>query len=100
MLMYSTMPFLHMEPGWCTRVMAAYGDPVTVDSFLIPQVDIGYILLTDGHGLQTIAGVGHLSITAVGLMIHSMDGCGFPELNGDQHGFHGDQVADIMDGPH
>ena len=96
--MYLQTLCLHTEPGWNTRVMAVCGGLGTVALFLIPQVGIGFILLMDGHGHLIIVGVGHLFIMAAGLMTLFMDGCGFPEQNGDRLGFLGDQVADIMDG--
>jgi hypothetical protein len=78
--------------------MDAFGLPAKQILSHILQVDIGYTPLMDGHGHLITIGVGHRSTTVVGPMIRFMDGCGFQVTNGDQHGYHGEQVVAIMAG--
>src|SRR3954449_3586246 len=89
-----------MEDGYIIQNMAKYGYHGYQDFVLIPQEDIGHILIMDGHGFPIMTGVGRLFIMDVGRMNLHMVGFGFPDMNGDPHGLVGEQVMIIMVGHH
>ena len=62
--------------------MDMYGFPLSRDSGHIIIMAIGFIQIMAGPGCPAIIGVGRLSITAAGLIITLMGGCGFQDING------------------